>query len=164
MTWVGPPSHKWTQCRGINYYFAIKASSVIGAQGLPIFQRGVPILALRSTFAALQIFKSCFIGGNHSSTSPSFNAHVADGHSAFHRQRLNSLAAVFQNVALSATGTNFGDDGQDEVLGSHTIGKFSINRDGHRFERLKRQCLCGKDVFDFTGSDAKCKGPKGAMR
>src|SRR5487761_2463037 len=104
-----------------------------------------------------------FIGGNQTCASARFDGHVAHGHSTFHGQCTDGTSAVLEHVALSATSADFGDDGKDQVFGRDPNGQGALDVDGHRFWADQRQCLGGKYVLDFAGSDSKCEGTEGAM-
>ena len=81
--------------------------------------------------------------------------HVADRHPALHRELLDGLAAVFDDVALPATGAGVGDQGEDHVLGGDAGGQRAVDGDGHRLRLGLGQGLGGEHVLDLGGADAE---------
>src|SRR3984885_2587777 len=80
--------------------------ALVGAQGFPIAHRGVPTLALRRFRAALQEFKRLLVRGDQAGAGAALNRHVADGHAAFHRERGDPPAGIFQPKAGAAGGAD----------------------------------------------------------
>ncbi len=137
---------------------------VVGLQLLPRLDGGVPVCALRGVRPALDEFVGGLVGCDHACAGTCLDRHVADGHPRFHRQRADRLAAVFEDVALSAAGTDLRNDREDEVLARHSGRQRAVDVDRHRLERPQRQRLCGHDVFDLTGADSHCEGTECAVR
>src|ERR1019366_5062620 len=79
----------------------------------------------------------------------------ADGHAAFHRERADGGAGVFNNTAGSAVGPDVADDGEDDVLGGDAAGQFAFDRNAEGLGLGLRQGLRREDVLDFAGADAE---------
>jgi len=77
---------------------------------LPVSERLIPIGPLRSEASLPQISECRFIRRNHAGPSTRFDAHVAEGHPAFHRKLSDRLARVLDHVSGSAVGANLADD------------------------------------------------------
>ena len=112
----------------------------------------------------VDVFESRIIGRDHTGAGAAFNGHVADGHTTFHTQAVDRLAAVFKDITGAAADADFGDDRKNDIFRRHTVAEppFDIDRHGLRFvlkQRLRRQ-----HMPDFTGADAKSERAKGAMR
>ena len=104
--------------------------------------------------AALEVGEGGLVGRDHAGPRAGFDAHVADGHPAFHRQRFDGAAAVLDDVALAAAGSDLGDHRQDDVLGTDAGGQSAVDVDRHRLEGAQRQRLRGEHVLDLRGADA----------
>ena len=76
-------------------------------RGIPTFRR------LWRERTALQVGFCHSVVSHHARTCTGLNSHVAHTHTAFHRQRGNSLAAKFNRVARAAGRADSADDGED---------------------------------------------------
>ena len=114
--------------------------------------------------ATLEVRKRCLVGSNHSGARARFDRHIADRHSAFHRQFPNRAAPVFQDITLSTTGTNLCNDRKDNVLCRDTVSQVTIDRDCHGLERGERKRLGGEDVLDLRRADSERHRPERAVR
>ena len=83
----------------------------------------IPCGTLRSEAATLQISEGGLVGGDHPGARAGFDAHVADGHAAFHRERADGAASILNDVAGSAVGADLADDVQDDVFGRDAEGQ-----------------------------------------
>ena len=133
---VGAPGDKWGQLGSIDFHDRIKMRALIGRKGLPIGHGGFPVLALWGKLAVTHILKSGLVRSDHSRTRARLDRHIADGHPRFHRHVANRLAAILNDVALAAAGTNLGNDGQNQVLRAHAFRQVAVYLYSHGFEWL----------------------------
>ena len=106
-------------------------------------------------WASFEVIKGDAVGGDHACPCPGFNTHIADGHTAFHREFLYDGATVFNNVPLPTRGTNLRNNGENNVLGGNSWLHFTSDSDGHGLKRLERQCLSGHDVLYLRGANTE---------
>ena len=66
-------------------------------------------------------------------------------------------------MANAAAGTNFTNDGKDDVFGGHANRCYTFHRHAHPLRARLRKCLCCKNVFYFAGTDTKCKCTKSTV-
>ena len=78
--------------------------------------------------------------------------------------RASIASPVLEDVALSPTGADLGDDGQDDVLGGHALAELATDVDGHGAEGLERQRLGRQDVLHLRRADAEGERAEGAVR
>ncbi len=83
----------------------------------------------RGRTATFEVGEGGFVGGDHAGACPGFDAHVADGHAAFHGEGADGGAGVLDDVAGSSGGADFADDVEDDVLGGDAEGKFTVDLD-----------------------------------
>ena len=140
---VGSPGDKGGEAAGVDVDHRVEHGVIVCAQAPPISYGIVPVLPSRRVGAAFEIIEGGVVGGDHAGTGARFDRHVADGHAGFHRQLFDGLTAVFDDVTLPATGTDLGDDGQNEVFGCHAGLQFARDVNSHGFEGLERQGLGG---------------------
>ena len=62
------------------------------------------------------IFESRLVRSDQSGLCSAFDAHIADGHAAFHREAADRRAGVFDHVADTAVGSDLVDDAENNVL------------------------------------------------
>ena len=123
----------------------------------------VPCCALRREAAALEVGEGGLVGGDHAGAGAGFDAHVADGHAAFHGERADGGAGVLDDVAGGAVGADVADDVEDDVLGGDAEGKLAVDGDAEGLWLGLRQGLRGHDVLDFAGADAEGERAEGAV-
>ena len=130
-----------------------------GGQGYVLEYRGSAIRSLsmegRMTVCNMSIEAGARAG---------LDRHVADGHAPFHRQGANRGPAVLEDIALTAAGSDPGDDGQDDVLRGHPCGQLAFHVDRHRLERLQGQRLRRQHMLDLARADAECQCTERPMR
>ena len=93
---------------------------------LPVLDRGVPVGALRRLLAALDVVEGRLVGGDQAGLGAPLDRHVADGHPGLHRELLDGLAAVLDDVALPAARARVGDEREHQVLGGHAAGRLPL--------------------------------------
>ncbi len=123
----------------------------------------VPCGALRGEAAALEVGEGGVVGGDHAGAGTGFDAHVADGHAAFHGERADGGAGVLDCVAGGSGGADLADDVEDDVLGGDAEGELAVDGDAEGFGLVLRQGLRGHDVLDFGGADAECECAEGSV-
>src|SRR5690606_34741538 len=99
----------------------------------------------------------------HAGAGAGLDRHVADRHAALHGERADGAAAVFEHVALAATGADLGDDRQDDVFRRHAGAQLTLDGDRHGLEGLEWQRLGGEHVLDLARADAERHRPEGTM-
>ena len=139
------------------------APSSVGSAS-PVLDRRVPVGALRSVRAALEVGERGLVRGDEPGPRSRLDGHVADGQPAFHRQRADRLAAVLDDVALAAAGADLRDDREDQVLGGDAVGQRALDVDRHRLRLDLRQRLGREHVLDLAGADAERERAEGAVR
>ena len=120
-----------------------------------MLDRGVPVGAPRRLGPALDVVEGRLVGGDHPGLGAPLDRHVADRHAALHRELLDRLAAVLDDVPLPAAGAGVGDQVEHEVLGRHAVGQRPVDGDGHRLGLGLHQRLGGQHVLDLGGADAE---------
>ncbi len=121
-------------------------------------------LALRRARAALDIGEGLLVGRDQAGAGAAFDRHVADGHAAFHRQRADRLAGIFDDVAGAAGGADLADDGEDDVLGGDAGRQLAVDAHQHVLGLLLDQRLGGEHVLDLRRADAMRQRAEGAVR
>ena len=64
---------------------------------------------------------------------------------------------------MATAGADFGNHGQNDVLGRDARAKFALDRDRHGLKGRQGQRLRGQDVLDFAGADTKRHCTKSTM-
>ena len=77
--------------------------------------------------AALEVGEGGLVGGDHAGAGTGFDAHVADGHAAFHGEGADGGAGVLDDVAGGAVGADLADDVEDDVLGGDAEGELAVD-------------------------------------
>ena len=113
--------------------------------------------------AALEVGEGGLVGGDEAGAGSGFDAHVADGHAAFHGEGADGGAGVFDDVAGGAVGADAADDVEDDVLGGDAEGEFAVDGDAEGLGLRLRQGLRGQDVLDFAGADAEGESAEGPV-
>src|SRR6056300_757492 len=103
----------------------------IGEQCFPISDGCFPLCTFGCVRAAFAVFECLFIWGNQACARAAFDGHVTHGHTTFHGQITDRFATVLNHIACTACSACFTDNGQCNVLGSHTGAKFACDLDLH---------------------------------
>ena len=138
--------------------------ALVGAQGVPEAPRLVPGGALRRLRLVLQIGVGLLVGRDDAGAGAALDRHVADRHAAFHGQRPDRLAGIFEHVAGAAGGADLADDGEDDVLGGDAGRQHAVDAHAHVLGLALDQRLRRQDVLDLGGADAVRQRPEGAVR
>ena len=137
---------------------------VVRAQRAPVFDGGVPGLALRSEGAALQIGERRLVRCDHAHLGAHLDGHVGERHASFHRERLDARAREFDRVARATRGRDPCGDREDQVLGIDAFRENAVTDDAHRLEALLLEGLGRHHVLDLGRADAERECPEGAVR
>ncbi len=119
--------------------------------------------ARRGEAFAVEVFEGGLVGGDHAGAGTGFDAHVADGHAAFHGERANGGAGVLDDIAGGAVGADAADDVEDDVLGGDAEGEFALDVDAEGLRLVLGEGLGGEDVLDLAGADAEGERAEGAV-
>ncbi len=111
----------------------------------------------------LDVVEGLLVRRDQAGAGAALDRHVADRHAAFHRQRPDRLAGIFDHVAGAAGGADLADDGEDDVLGGHPLGGVAVDGDAHVLGLALDQRLGGEHVLDLRGADAVRQRAEGAM-
>ena len=95
---------------GVDVEFAVEGGALIRGEGGPVGDGLVPGGALRREAAALKVGEGGGVGGDHAGAGSGLDAHVADGHAAFHGEGADGGAGVLDDVAGGAGGADAADD------------------------------------------------------
>ena len=117
---VGPPGDERRHHARVEDDLLVEVGVVVGDQRLPVLHGGVPVGALRRLGTALDVVEGGLVGSDQAGLRAPLDAHVADRHPALHRELLDGLAAVLDDVALATAGAGVRDQRQHEVLGGDT--------------------------------------------
>ncbi|SPU59506.1 Uncharacterised protein [Brucella melitensis] len=132
-------------------------------QRLPVIDRLFQRFALRSTRAALDIFKRRLVGSDKTGTRAALDRHVADRHAAFHRQRANGFARIFDDIAGAACRADLANDRQNNILGGHARRQLAVNAHQHILGFFLDQRLGGEHMLHLRCADAMCKRTESAV-
>ncbi|CCZ38083.1 flp pilus assembly protein TadG [Bacteroides fragilis CAG:558] len=111
--------------------FFIKNRIFFTLQSLPIRHCFIPLFALRSIFTPFDVFKSHFIGSNHTATGSHLNRKITECQPAFHCQTADCLTGVFYKITGCTAGRHFRHHIKSNVLGCNSLTQFAIYRDTH---------------------------------
>jgi hypothetical protein len=104
------------------------------------------------------------VRGDEPGPGAALDAHVADRHPLFHRQRADRLAAVLEDVAGATADPDSGDEGQDDVLRADAGGEASVDPHLVRLRFALEEGLGGKDHLDLARPDAECQRTERPVR
>ena len=159
---IRSPGNKRRQPRGINFHDRVILRSGIGSQGAPAGDSFVPIA--RDKSPALHISESSLVRRDHRGSRSGLDAHVAQGHPAFHGEPAHRLARVLDHMAGGAVDADLSNHSQGEILRAHSLAQLAAHIDLHALRLALRQALRSQNMLDFRRSNAKCQRPKRAVR
>ena len=160
---VGAPGHEGGEPGRVDVHLRIEVGVVIGAQGPPVLDRGIPVGPLGGVRAALQVGEGGLVRGDHAGLGAPFDGHVADRHAALHRQLFDGASPVLDDVALATARADLGDQRQDDILGGDPGRQVAVDVDGHHLRFLLRQRLGGEHVFHLRCADPEGQRPEGTV-
>ena len=112
---------------------------------------------------ALHIVEGRFIWRDQTGFGTHLNGHIAQGHATLHAQRLNRVAAEFNDVAGTACAAGFTDDRQHDVFRGNARCRFALHFNLHRFGAALLQGLRRQHVFNFRRANPERQGAKRAV-
>ena len=133
-------------------------------QRLPIFHRRIPVCAFRRLRTAFEEFVGLLIRRDHAGARAAFDRHVADRHTAFHRQLADRLTREFNGVAGAARSADLADDGEDNIFRGDARRQRAIDLHQHVLGFFLNQRLRRQHMFDFGRADAVSERTECAMR
>ena len=161
---VGSPRHEGAELGRVDVHDLVEHGVVIGLERLPVGDGLIPQLAFGRVRTALEVFERGLVRRDHAGAGARLDGHVAHGHAFVHREVADRLAAVFDDVALTAAGADLRDDRQNNVLGGGVRRQLAVHVDRHRLERLEAQRLRRHHVLDLGGADAERERAERAVR
>ncbi len=103
------------------------------------------------------------VGGDHAGAPAALDRHVADGHAALHRQRLDRGPGVLDDVAGQAADAELSERAEDQVLGGDAEAELALVADAHRARLVLDHALRGEHVLDLARADAEGERAEGAV-
>src|SRR5208282_750259 len=158
-----PGDERRERCR-VNLNHAIELRSGIARQSAPVRNRFFPIFSFWSKAPPADIRESRLIGCDQSRSRSRLDAHIAQRHAAFHRQRAHRIAGVLDHMSGGAIGADASDNSERQVLCRHALRQLSAHVDLHRLRFFLRQALRGQHMFHFRCSNAKRQRSERAVR
>ena len=70
---------------------------------------------------------------------------------------------ILHDVTLPATGSDLGNESQDDVLCRHAGRQLTVHVHRHGLRPRLGQCLGREDVFDLRCTNTECDRPEGAV-
>ena len=150
--------------RRIEHDFVVEPGRWVAHQRAPVLDRLLEHLAVRGKRPAPNVVDGLVVDCNQTDPCASFDRHVAQGHSAFHRQRADRLAREFDGVAGAAAGADPADDLEDDVLRADGVRGDAVDTHAHRLHSLHGQALGCQHVLDVGGSDTEGECRECAVR
>src|SRR5579871_1214134 len=160
---AGSPGDGRGDGRSVDVELAIERSAGFGGEGAPLGDGFVPCCACWREAAAFEVGEGSLVGSDHSGAGSGLDAHVADGHAAFHGESADGGPGVFDDVAGGSVGADLADDVEDDVLGGDAEGKVAVDGDAKGLWLGLREGLGGHDVLNLSGADAEGQCPEGSV-
>src|SRR5262249_47966580 len=157
------PGDERRQLRGPQFDLAVERGAGGRPQFFPIAPRRIPLRTLGGLGPILEIRERRLVGLDHAGARTRFDRHVANRHAAFHRERTDRLARIFDRVTGAARGADLADDGEDGVLGGAAGRQLAVAARPHVLRFLLDQRLGREHVLDFRRADAVGERPERAM-
>ena len=110
-----------------------------------------------------EIAEGGFVGSDHARARAGLDAHVAQGHAAFHGERANRRTRILDHAAAGAVGSDVADDAQRNIFRRHCRAELAVHRDAEGFGARLRQALGGQNVLHFRSADAEGQRAESAM-
>ena len=118
---------------------------------------------LGGELATVEVLESGVVGGDEARARAAFDRHVADGHAGFHVEGADGRTGVFENCAGAAADADFGDEGENDVLGGDAVAEHTVDLDFKGFGWALKEALRREDVLNFGSADAECEGSESAV-
>ena len=116
----------------IKHEFLVEHGIIATLQSLPVSHSLVPILALRSILATLDIFECCLVGSYKSATRTHLDREVAECESALHRHVAHYVASIFNEISCSARSGESAHQVESYILRRNTLSQLSVDAYTHR--------------------------------
>ena len=104
------------------------------------------------------------VGRDHARAAAALDRHVADGHAALHRERLDRRAGELDDVAGGAVDAHLADRREDEVLGGDAEAELARVADAHRARLGRDEALRRQHVLDLARADPEGERAERAVR
>ena len=95
---TGSPTDSRRDVGGVDRKLTVEDCSFFGYKFRPVRYRFVPCGSSWREAAALEIGEGSGVGCDHAGTSSSLDAHIADGHAAFHREGADGRTCVLDDI------------------------------------------------------------------
>ena len=158
---------------GVDDHLAVVEGAGLAAQLAPALDRGVQLRAVRSAGPALRPAvgdgalqepgERGVVGRDHPGAPAALDRHVADGHAALHRERLDRGPGVLDDVPGGAADAHLPDRAEDQVLGGDAEAGHALVADQHRLGLLLDHALGRQDVLDLARADPEGQRAEGAV-
>src|SRR5882724_4001949 len=96
--------------------FAVVGCAGVGGKSTPVSDCLIPCSTLWCEAAAFEVGEGGLVRSDHTCARTGFDAHVADGHAAFHREGADGGAGILDDIAGSSVRADTSDDVEDDVL------------------------------------------------
>src|ERR1700677_2934599 len=113
---TGAPGDERREIFGMQHQFAVELGAGIAGERLPFCHCTIPVGAGRAEAPSLDVAEGRLVGSYHARSSTSLDAHVAQGHAAFHGKSTNRLTRVLDHAAAGAVGSYVADDAQRNIF------------------------------------------------
>ena len=133
-------------------------------QAAPTLHRTVPIRSLGGEFPSAEVLEGYLVRGDHPSAGAHLDAHVADGHAAFHRKAADGAAGKFDEIPRASACSQAGDDVQNDVLGANSFAQLAFHPDAHGLGTHLEYALRGEYHFHLAGAYPEGDAAQGAVR
>ena len=134
------------------------SAELVGVSRSVLRESVIGVAELGREAAALEVGEGGLVRRDHAGAAPGLDAHVADGHAAFHREGADGGAGKFDDITGRACRPDLADDVEDDVLGGDAVREGSLDIDAEGLGLVLRQRLGGHDVLDLAGADAEGQG------
>src|SRR5262249_39861328 len=106
---TGAPGYAGSNGPGINLNQAIETSVRIRVRRAPVSNCPAQSETARRIRAALKVGEVLWVGRDHAGARARLDAHVAQGHPAFHGQGADRTAGIFDHMTRRAVGSDLSD-------------------------------------------------------
>ena len=161
---IGAPRDHRLEPGGVDRDGAVVDGTVVGGKPPPAGQRGLPVGALGNGRLVGEKLVRRLVRSDHAGPGTALDRHVAHSHAAFHRERADRLAGVFQHLAGTPADADLRDQRQNQVLGHDTVRGASGEAYFASLGAVLQQALRGEHMLDFRGADAEGESAERAVR
>ena len=140
-TRIGAVSDARLYVGSIKHEFLVEHGIVATLQSLPVSHGLVPILALRSIFATLDIFECCLVGSYKSATRTHLDREIAECESALHRHVAYYVACIFNEISGSTRSGESAHQVESYILWCNALCQLSVDAYTHRLRLALQNAL-----------------------